>query len=175
MELRSEEALSEIAEALVEILDYFYEALVDKLTEIGLVDDISEMIEDIEIAIDEIKDIMGLSEESFSELSLYVKNIMAEAIIGGFEVKDEKVKALVYSCLLGDGAKEVLKEFGIDFDKKITNEKLEGIANVAGAIIKDVTTKLVAGAVLNATGGNPLALALTRDAINAAKTIFTGK
>ena len=45
--------------------------------------------------------------------------IAAIAIIGGYNVKDYRVKTLVYSGLVANSAKEVLKNIGIQITKNL--------------------------------------------------------
>ena len=40
--------------------------------------------------------------------------IVALAIMGGFDVKDDRVRTLVYVCLAGSAAKEILSKMGVD-------------------------------------------------------------
>lgn len=48
-----------------------------------------------------------------------MRMIAAIAQMGGYNVRDDKVKSLIYACLVGNAAKEVLKDVGIQVGKKI--------------------------------------------------------
>lgn len=54
-----------------------------------------------------------------SVLLLQVRMIVAIAVIGGYDPKDEKVKSIVFSCLVGSSIKAVMKEVGINMGKRI--------------------------------------------------------
>ena len=53
--------------------------------------------------------------------------IAAIAIMGGHDVQDDRVKALVYACLAGNAAKEVLRKVGIEVGQKLTIRAIESI------------------------------------------------
>ena len=48
-----------------------------------------------------------------SVMFVQVRMIAAIAHIGGYDVKDDRVKSLVYLCLAGNSAKDLMKEVGI--------------------------------------------------------------
>jgi len=54
-----------------------------------------------------------------SVLFIQMRMIAAIAIIGGYDPKDERVKAFALSCLVGSGIKNAFKEIGIELGKKI--------------------------------------------------------
>ena len=49
-----------------------------------------------------------------------IRMIAAIAQMGGYDVRDDKVKSLIFACLAGNAAKEVLKDVGIQVGKKLT-------------------------------------------------------
>jgi uncharacterized protein (DUF697 family) len=60
-----------------------------------------------------------------SVLYIQIRMILAIAIIGGYDPKDDKVKALVYACLAGSKIKDILKDAGIDALEKIAIKLIE--------------------------------------------------
>lgn len=53
-----------------------------------------------------------------SVLYIQLRMIAAIAIMGGHDVKDDKVRTMAYACLCGNAATEILKEVGIQVGKK---------------------------------------------------------
>lgn len=50
---------------------------------------------------------------------IQIRMISAIAHMAGYDVRNDQVKALVYSCLAGDATPEVLKDAGIQLGKKL--------------------------------------------------------
>lgn len=57
-----------------------------------------------------------------------IRMITAIAIMGGYDVKDDRVKALVYSCLAGNAAKDILKGTGIIIGSKMSTQLIKSIS-----------------------------------------------
>ena len=62
-----------------------------------------------------------------SVLFVQVRMIAAIAIMGGHDVNDDRVKTLVYACLAGNAAKEVLRQVGIEVGQKLTISAIKSI------------------------------------------------
>lgn len=60
-------------------------------------------------------------------LFVQVRMIAAIAIMGGHDVNDDRVKTLVYACLAGNAAKEVLRQVGIRIGEKLTITAIRSI------------------------------------------------
>lgn len=58
---------------------------------------------------------------------IQIRMIAAIAHMAGHDVRDDKVKAMVYACLTGNAAKEVLKDVGIQFGKKLAQASINRI------------------------------------------------
>jgi len=88
----------------------------------------------------------------FSALFIQIRMIAAIAIIGGHDPKDEKVKTLVFSCLVGSAMKDLLKEAGINIGTRIVLSKLilripEGaLVRIARSVAIKVLPRLGTGA-----------------------------
>lgn len=63
-----------------------------------------------------------------SVIFVQIRMIAAIAHIGGFDLKDDQVKTMVYACLTGNTAKEILKEVGIEIGKKVATNAIKGIS-----------------------------------------------
>jgi len=74
-----------------------------------------------------------------SVMFVQVRMIAAIAHIGGHDIKDDRVKSLVYLCLAGNGAKDLMKEVGIVVGKKIA---AQAIKNISGKTISAINQKI---------------------------------
>lgn len=74
-----------------------------------------------------------------SVLYVQVRMIAALAYIGGHDIKDDKVKTLVYLCLAGNGAKDIVKDLGIVIGKKIATRTVQ---NISGKTITTINQKV---------------------------------
>lgn len=63
-----------------------------------------------------------------SVLFVQVRMIAAIAYMGGFDLKDDRVRTLVYTCLVGNNAAAVLKGVGIEAGKRFTTQAIKGIS-----------------------------------------------
>ena len=57
-----------------------------------------------------------------------IRMIATIAVMGGFDVKDDRVKTLIYTCLTGNAAKDILKSTGINFGSKMTTQLVKSIS-----------------------------------------------
>ena len=84
----------------------------------------------------EITDLNEASYVRYSELLanlasvMYVQIRMIAAIahMGGHDLKNDKVKSLVYACLAGNTAKDILKDIGIVVGTKLTTQAIKSIS-----------------------------------------------
>lgn len=74
-----------------------------------------------------------------SVLYLQIRMIAAIAHLNGHDLKDDKVKTMVYLCLVGNGAKEILKNVGIEIGKKVATN---AIKNISGKVITQINQKV---------------------------------
>jgi hypothetical protein len=70
---------------------------------------------------------------------IQIRMIAAIAYMGGYDLRDDKVKTLVYVCLCGNGAKDILKEFGIALGTKLTQS---AIKSISGQVIVKINQKV---------------------------------
>ena len=72
-----------------------------------------------------------------SVLYIQVRMIAAIAYMGGYELRDEKVKTLVYMCLVGNFAKDIIQETGIRLGTKFTAMTVERISEKSLLLINE--------------------------------------
>ncbi|MDQ2989590.1 MAG: EcsC family protein [Pseudomonadota bacterium] len=70
-----------------------------------------------------------------SVMYVQVRMIAAIAHIGGHDLKEDRVKALVYVCLTGSAATDILKDIGINVGSKLTKA---AIMKISGETIKRI-------------------------------------
>jgi hypothetical protein len=84
-----------------------------------------------------------------SVLFIQIRMIAAIAIMAGFSVKDDRVKTLVFLCLVGDAGMDVLKQAGISIGKNMTIN----VINAISAKTIDAINQLVGFTLLAKFGG----------------------
>lgn len=78
-----------------------------------------------------------------SVMYIQVRMIAALAKMGGYDLKDDKVKSLVFLCLAGNAAKDVLKDVGIVVGSKMATNIIKNMsAKTLTAINQKVGFKL---------------------------------
>lgn len=70
-----------------------------------------------------------------SVMYIQIRMIAAIAHIGGYDLKDDNVRAFVYLCLCGNAAKDILKEAGIKIGMQLTRSAIQ---SVSGEVIKTI-------------------------------------
>jgi uncharacterized protein (DUF697 family) len=63
-----------------------------------------------------------------SVMYVQVRMIAAIAHMGGHNLRDDRVKTLVYACLCGNAAKDIMKEVGIKFGMKLTEQAIKNVS-----------------------------------------------
>lgn len=74
-----------------------------------------------------------------SVMFIQIRMIAAIAYIGGHDLKDDRVKSLVYACMAGNSAKEILKDIGIVIGTKLTTQ---AIKNISGKTVVAINQKV---------------------------------
>lgn len=62
-----------------------------------------------------------------SVMYVQIRMIAAIAKMGGQDLRNDKVKSLVYVCLTGNAAKDILKDIGIVIGRKLTESAIRSI------------------------------------------------
>jgi len=63
-----------------------------------------------------------------SVIYVQIRMIAAIAHLGGHDLKNDKVKSLVYACLAGNAAKDIMKEIGIVVGSKLSTQMIKSIS-----------------------------------------------
>ena len=63
-----------------------------------------------------------------SVIYVQIRMIAAIAKMGGYDIRDDKVKSLVYVCLCGNAATEIIKDIGISVGMKLTQSAIRNIS-----------------------------------------------
>ena len=72
-------------------------------------------------------------------LYVQIRMIAAIAKMGGYDLKDDRVKCLVYTCLVASSASDVVKQTGIAIGEKIA---INAIKNLSYETIKQINQKV---------------------------------
>lgn len=119
-----------------------------------------------------------------STLYIQIRMIAAIAYMTGYDIRNDKVKTMVYLCLLGNGAGEVLKDFGVTtsikfaenfIKKKVTKQMLNKFNKYVGfrLVTKAGLTKLVP--ILGGVVSGTFDAATTNLVGNTARDLFLNK
>ncbi len=112
-----------------------------------------------------------------SVIYVQIRMITAIAYMGGHDIKDDRVKSLVYICMVGNGAKELLKDVSIKAGGRILSNIMEKVsaklATKAGA--KSLTSAGKAIPVLGGIVGGSYDAVSTKIVGKVAKRIFINK
>lgn len=105
-----------------------------------------------------------------SVIYVQIRMITAIAYMGGHDIRDDRVKSLVYICMVGNGAKELLKDVSIKASEKLITKTIEKVSAklAAKAGEKGVTS---IGKAVPVVGGSYDAIS-TRVVGKVAKKIF---
>lgn len=63
-----------------------------------------------------------------SVMYVQVRMIAAIAHLGGHDLRDDRVRTLVYVCLTGNAAKDILKDIGIVVGRKLTESAIKSVS-----------------------------------------------
>lgn len=63
-----------------------------------------------------------------SVVYIQMRMIAAIAFIGGYDLEDRKVRSMVYTCLAGNAAKDILQEAGIRVGRSFTKRLISSIS-----------------------------------------------
>lgn len=74
-----------------------------------------------------------------SVLYVQIRMIAAIAKMGGYDLRDDRVKSLVYTCLVASSASDVMKQTGITIGKKIATSALE---NMSASVLVKINQKV---------------------------------
>ena len=112
-----------------------------------------------------------------SVIYVQIRMIAAIAYMGGHDIREDRVKSLIYICMVGNGAKELLKDVSVKAGErlaaKIAEKVSASIASKTGE--KSVTSLGKAVPVLGGVVGGSYDAITTRVVGKVAKKIFIDK
>ncbi|MBK5241686.1 EcsC family protein [Clostridium sp.] len=116
----------------------------------------------------------------YSVIYVQIRMIAAVAFIGGYDIKDDSVKSLVYMCLAGNTAIEIAKDVGMKVGTKLTQSaiqriSLETIKRINKAVGFRLLTKFGQEGILNLGKAVPLIGGIIGGGVNLASTKTIGK
>lgn len=74
-----------------------------------------------------------------SVLYVQIRMIAAIAKMGGYDLKDDRVKSLVYACLVASSASDVIKQTGIAIGEKLA---INAIKSMSAATVRQINQKV---------------------------------
>ncbi len=110
---------------------------------------------------------------------IQIRMIAAIARMAGNDINDDRVKSLVYACMAGNAAKEVLKDVGIQIGKKLTQSAINNISKeviikINQAVGFRLLTKAGTTGVVNLTKAVPILGGVIGGAVDLAATNTVG-
>lgn len=111
---------------------------------------------------------------------IQIRMITAIAHMGGHDIKSDQVKSLVYICMVGNGAKEILKDMGIKAGEKFASEVIKSISTKTLSSINEkvssgVASKLAGKGFSKLGKAIPLAGGFIGSAFDATSTKIAGE
>ena len=85
-----------------------------------------------------------------SALCIQMRMTAAIAHLGGYDLKDERVKHLIYACLVADSAQDVLNDVGVTIGNKVAMNAVKSISTQA---LQEIHNKFKFN-LLHQVGGN---------------------
>lgn len=70
-----------------------------------------------------------------SVMYVQIRMVAAIAYMGGYNIRSDRVRTLVYTCLTGNAAKDILKDVGIVIGRKLTEQAIKKLS-------REVITKI---------------------------------
>lgn len=112
-----------------------------------------------------------------SVIYVQIRMIAAIAYMGGHDIREDRVKSLIYICMVGNGAKELLKDMSVKAGERLAAKIAEKVStNIASKTgQKSVTSLGKAVPVLGGVVGGSYDAITTRVVGKVAKKIFIDK
>lgn len=112
-----------------------------------------------------------------SVIYVQIRMIAAIAYMGGHDIREDRVKSLIYICMVGNGAKELLKDMSVKAGERLATKIAEKVSiNIASKTgQKSVTSLGKAVPVLGGVVGGSYDAITTRVVGKVAKKIFIDK
>lgn len=112
-----------------------------------------------------------------SVVYVQIRMIAAIAYMGGHDIRSDRVRSLIYICMVGNGAKELLKDFSVKAGEKLATKVIEKVSTklVSQVGEKGITSLGKAIPVLGGVVGGSFDAVTTRIVGKVAKNIFIDK
>lgn len=115
-----------------------------------------------------------------SVLYFQVRMIAAIAYMGGYDLRDDRVKSLIYACMAGNVAKDILQEAGINLGTRLTTRMISSISetmlvNMNQKVGFQLFSKISGKGIINLGKAVPLAGGLIGGGIDLLATRLIGK
>lgn len=112
-----------------------------------------------------------------SVIYVQIRMIAAIAYMGGHDIRDDRVKSFIYICMVGNGAKELLKDMSVKAGERLLAKTIEAVSIKLTSKIgeKGVTSLGKAIPVLGGIVGGSFDGVTTRVVGKVAKKIFIEK
>ncbi|SIS83069.1 EcsC family protein [Salimicrobium salexigens] len=115
-----------------------------------------------------------------SVIYVQMRMVAAIAVIGGYDLKDDQVRTLVYVSLTGNSAVDILKQTGVNLSKKVA---VSAIKKIPGTMITKINqkvgfrllTKFGEKGVINLVKVVPVAGGVVGGAVDLGSTLIVGK
>lgn len=114
-----------------------------------------------------------------SVIYVQMRMIAAIAYMGGYDIKDDSVKSLVYMCLTGNAAADIAKDIGMKLGTKLTKSAIQKISSktitkINQAVGFRMITKFGSKGVINLGKAIPLIGGIVGGGIDSVSTITIG-
>lgn len=107
-----------------------------------------------------------------SVIYVQIRMICAIAYMGGHDIRDDKVKTFIYISMVGNGAKELLKNFSIKIGEKIL---IKTLASINTKITTRLAVKIGEKSAASAGKAIPILGGVISGGLDAASTRIVGK
>ena len=113
-------------------------------------------------------------------LYVQIRMISAIAYMGGHDIKSDQVKTLVFISMVGNGAKEILKDLGVKTGEKLLTEFLKNMSSKTLTTINErvgtnVASKMAGSSTSKFAKAIPLAGGLISGTFDAISTRIVGR
>lgn len=111
---------------------------------------------------------------------IQMRMIAAIAYMGGYDIKSDQVRSLTYICMVGNGAKEILKDIGVKAGEKFATQIVKNISDKAlNSLSEKATTSMASKfggkAISKFSKAIPLAGGVISSAFDATSTKIIGE
>lgn len=107
-----------------------------------------------------------------SVMYVQIRMICAIAHMGGYDIKSDKVKTFIYLCMVGNGAKELIKNVGVKISEKVLIRMVNSMTNKVSA---NLAAKIGEKSASSVTKAVPVIGGIVGGSLDAVSTKVIGK